>query len=104
MALPPAVDGFVSVSGSWARPVVDSFTGDNVGWVGDEGDQPRRGAASTSTAHRAKTVDLSSATAPAQAIVYHRSWPESRPHTIDVEVVGTAGRPLVDVDAFVRLR
>ena len=51
-----------------------------------------------------KTVDLYSATTTAQAIAISRSWPQSGAHTIAVEVVGTAARPKVDVDSFVRLR
>ena len=30
-----------------------------------------------------------------------RSWPVAGRHTLEIRVVGTAGRPRVDVDAFV---
>jgi hypothetical protein len=52
----------------------------------------------------ASTVDLLRASTLAKSIAFSRSWTTSAAHTITVEVVGTAGRPSVDVDAFVRLR
>ena len=51
-----------------------------------------------------QTVDLYSATTTAQAIVFRRNWTTSGAHTIEIRVQGTAGRPKVDVDAFIRLQ
>ncbi len=103
VAWQPAADGFVSVSGTPGDRSTFSFTGTNVAWIASKG--TNRGEARVYIdGVLAKTVDLYSATTSAQAIAYDRSWPQSGPHTIAVEVVGTAGRAYVDVDAFVRLR
>ena len=49
------------------------------------------------------TVNLSATTSTARAQVYVFNWATSGSHTIKVVVVGTAGHPRVDIDAFVRL-
>ena len=103
MAWQPASDGFVSVSATAGDRATFSFTGTNVAWIATKA--TNRGQARVYVdGVLTKTVDLFSATTSAQAIAYDRSWPQSGPHTIAVEVVGTAGRANVDVDAFVRLR
>lgn len=80
-----------------------TFTGRDVAWV----------APYFSTAGQAKiyidgtfraTVDLYSASLyPRWAAFWYR-WATSGTHTITVQVVGTSGRPRVDVDAFAVLR
>jgi hypothetical protein len=51
-----------------------------------------------------KLVSLYSSTSRARQVVYAKSWSSSATHTIKLVVVGTAGHPRVDVDAFVVLR
>jgi hypothetical protein len=51
-----------------------------------------------------RTIDLSSATTVARKIQFSQAVDPSKSHTLDVQVVGTSGRPAVDVDAFVTLR
>jgi hypothetical protein len=49
-------------------------------------------------------IDLAGSTARDRRVVFARSWPTQQKHTITVESLGTAGRPRIDVDAFVLLR
>lgn len=49
------------------------------------------------------TISLSSSTSRARQIVYATSWASPGTHRLKVVVVGTAGHPRVDVDAFVVL-
>jgi C1A family cysteine protease len=46
------------------------------------------------------TIDLYNATLDARSVVFSRFWTASGTHTITLKVVGTVGRPRVDVDAF----
>ncbi len=47
------------------------------------------------------TIDLSATTFKSQRVVWARNFTTSGRHTVSVVVVGTAGRPRIDVDAFV---
>jgi hypothetical protein len=51
-----------------------------------------------------QSVDLFSSTTKPRMIVFTRSWSTSSAHTLQIRVKGTAGRPRVDVDAFVFLK
>ena len=85
------------VAGSSVRV---TFTGQKIAWVSAVG--PTRGQARIyvdGTFER--TVDLRSATPAARRIMAVRSWSSSGRHTLEIRIVGTAGRPRVDVDAFV---
>jgi hypothetical protein len=99
----PAVDGFLSVSGTAGDAASFSFTGRNVAWIASRA--TNRGQARVYVdGVLEKTVDLYAASNQPRAIAFSRSWASSGAHTIRVEVVGTAGRPKVDVDAFVRIQ
>ena len=50
------------------------------------------------------TISLHRASAQSQVVVFARSWPTKAAHTVKLVVVGTAGHPRVDVDAFVVIR
>ncbi|NJD26926.1 MAG: hypothetical protein FIA92_01355 [Chloroflexi bacterium] len=50
------------------------------------------------------TLDLRSATYTPRAVAFSKSWSARGTHTIKLVVVGTAGRPRVDVDAFEVIR
>jgi hypothetical protein len=50
------------------------------------------------------TIDLWSATTRYRPVVWQRSWTTSASRTVRIVVVGTAGRPRVDLDALVTLR
>jgi beta-N-acetylhexosaminidase len=79
-----------------------SFTGTSIGWVAALG--PTRGSAKVyiDGTYQA-TVSLHAATSSLRRIVYVRSWSSQGAHTIRIVVVGSAGHPRVDLDAFVRL-
>ncbi len=80
-----------------------SFTGRNVEWVTAKG--PTRGRAHVYVdGVYATSVDLYSATTLPRKAVYTRDWASSGTHTVEVRLEGTAGRPRVDVDAFLTLR
>jgi hypothetical protein len=80
--------------------VAITFTGQQIGWVSTVG--PTRGQARiyVDGAYE-RTVDLGRATSASRLIMVLRSWPVAGRHTLEIRVVGTAGRPRVDVDAFV---
>jgi hypothetical protein len=76
-----------------------TFTGQQVAWVSTVG--PTRGQARVYVdGAYVRTVDLRSSSIAARRIVYVRSWTSSGTHTLEIRVVGTSGRPRVDVDAF----
>ena len=52
----------------------------------------------------ARTVDLGAASPGAATVVFRRAWGSAGLHRLRIVVVGTAGRPRVDVDAFAVLR
>lgn len=82
-----------------ARARLD-FTGRSVSWIATKG--PTRGRARVYIDGRlATTIDLYASSARHRQTVYRRSWPNPGAHRIEIEVVGTAGRPRVDVDALV---
>jgi hypothetical protein len=75
------------------------FTGLQVAWISAVG--PNRGEARVYVDGKlAGTVDLRSAEVEARRVVFTRSWTSSGKHTLEVRIVGTSGRPRVDVDAF----
>jgi hypothetical protein len=104
----------VSTSSSWSRgsalysrssraSVTRALTGRSIAWVAAVG--PTRGKARVYVDNvLAATVDLYRSSAAYRRIVFKRSWTTSATHTIRVEVVGTSGRPRVDVDAFIVVR
>jgi hypothetical protein len=51
-----------------------------------------------------QTIDLWSTTTKRRVLAFVKTWSTSATHTITVKVLGTAGRPRVDVDGFVTLR
>lgn len=79
-----------------------TFTGSSIGWVAARG--PSRGSARVYVdGVYAATVNLYAASGRARVVVFARNWRTVGSHTLRIVVVGTAGRPRVDVDAFVRL-
>ena len=51
-----------------------------------------------------KTIDFRRSTSQSKVVVFNSSWSTNGPHKVKVVVVGTAGHPRVDVDAFAVLR
>jgi GH25 family lysozyme M1 (1,4-beta-N-acetylmuramidase) len=78
------------------------FTGSSVAWVATTG--PTRGSARIYLDGRyIKTISLRTSTGHSRAVVFARNWGVNGTHTLRIVIVGTAGHPRVDVDAFVRL-
>jgi uncharacterized delta-60 repeat protein len=92
---------YSTVSGATAEL---AFAGRSVTWVAPK--TSNRGQAEVwLDGRKVATVDLFSATAQARRLVYAANGLDpSVTHTLQVKVLGTAGRPRVDVDAFVVLR
>lgn len=109
-------------SGTWTRPAVSGASGGYVrastqagatatftasmralGWVAVRG--PNRGKATVYVDGTAvASVDLYAATVQPARVVFTRSWASTGTHTVVIRVAGTAGRPLVEIDAIVSLR
>jgi subtilisin len=84
---------------SGARARLD-FVGRSVSWIATKG--PTRGKARVYIdGVLVARVDLYASTRRHRRVVFSRSWASQRSHRIVVEVVGTKGRPRVDVDAIV---
>jgi hypothetical protein len=84
------------------RSATFSFTGSSVAWVAYK--STSRGSAQVWVDGVLKaTVSLYSTTTTSKAQVYAFNWATSGAHTIRIVVVGTAGHPRVDIDAFVRI-
>jgi len=82
-----------------ARATLD-FNGRSVSWIATRG--PKRGKARVFVdGVLITTVDLYAASNRFRWVAFSRSWPAAGNHQIRIEVRGTAGRPRVDLDAFV---
>ena len=79
-----------------------TFSGNAVAWIGTRATTRGKAYIYLDGVYKT-TVDLYSATTLPRAAVASYYWPTSGTHTIKVVVVGTATRPKVDIDAFVRL-
>jgi GH25 family lysozyme M1 (1,4-beta-N-acetylmuramidase) len=78
------------------------FTGSSVEWVAAKGTS--RGSARILVDGKyAATVSLHATSTHYRAIVFACNWKVNGTHTIKIVVLGTAGHPRVDVDAFARL-
>jgi hypothetical protein len=74
-----------------------AFTGTRVIWYGPVG--PTRGQARIRIdGAYVKTVDLYAGSFTARQAVFSMSWATTGPHTLVIEVVGTAGHPYVAID------
>lgn len=99
----PASGGYVNVASVAGSTANFTFTGRSVAWVGTKA--TNRGQAAIYLDGQLKeVVDLYSATTAAQQLIVSYVWPTSGQHTISVVVMGTSGRPKVDVDSFIRLK
>jgi hypothetical protein len=77
-----------------------TFTGRSIAWVAPTG--PDRGKAEVYVnGTRVATVDLYAATTQSQRVVWTGSWTTATSRTVMIKVLGTSGRPRVDLDAFV---
>jgi subtilisin family serine protease len=113
--------GSVSYSGSWGRGTVASAVGGTLTSTRYAGSYARHrfvgraiGIVAPTSTTRGKariyldgvlkaTIDLGTTSTP-RRVVYAASWAASGTHTIELRALGTAGRPLVSLDALVILK
>jgi len=77
-----------------------TFSGRSIAWVARTG--PDRGRAEVYVnGKKVKTVDLYSTAYGAQRVVWVGTWSSTASRKVTIRVLGTAGRPRVDLDAFV---
>ena len=89
---PPALTG--------GLPASFAITGRTIAWYGPTG--PTRGRAKVLIDGRAvATVDLRASTFHPKELVFSKRFATTGKHTIKIEVLATAGRPNVSIDAFV---
>ena len=80
-----------------------TFWGASIAWVASKG--PSSGSAKVYIdGVYAASVSLYRSSSVFRSLVFAKSWDANGTHTIKIVVVGTAGHPRVDMDAFVRLR
>ncbi len=93
-------DTFSTTAGASAKV---TFTGRSIAWVTTLG--PDRGAVKVFLdGKHVATVDTGGARLRFRQVAFSRTWAASGTHTLKLVVVGTAGRPRVDVDAFEVIR
>jgi subtilisin family serine protease len=99
----PATGGSITTSSTTGATVRYRFTGVGVAVVAPT--SPTRGKARVYVdgVYRA-TIDLRTSTLQHRRVVYARTFSTSGTHTIELRVLGTAGRPMVSLDAFVVLQ
>jgi hypothetical protein len=103
LAWASAFGGYQSAATAPGAQARLTFTGRNVAWVAPQSTLGGRAHVYVDGAY-VQTVDLYRASTLARNIVFSRSFGAVGTHTLTVYVEGTAGRPQVDVDAFVVLR
>lgn len=81
------------------RNVKFTFTGRSVAWVSLKAPSRGKVAIYVNGVYQA-TVDLYAASTQAQRVAWAKTWTTSATRVLEVRVLGTAGRPRVDVDGF----
>ena len=76
------------------------FTGRAIAWVGSKG--PDRGKADVFVdGQKVATIDLWASSTQDRRVLWTKSWSSSDSRRVTIKVLGTTGRPRVDVDGFV---
>jgi hypothetical protein len=101
-AVSGAYGGFVKFATKAGKTATFSFTGSQVAWVSTIA--ANRGSATVSLdGGAATTVSTNGTTTQPRTVVYIKTM-TSGAHTLLVKVLGTAGHPRVDVDAFLVIK
>jgi hypothetical protein len=103
-SLAGAAGGSVLRSGKAGATVKTTFTGHAIAWVSTTG--PSMGQARVYVdggALPVATVDLHRSSRSARQVVWSMAFANGGKHTVEIRVVGTSGRPSVDLDAFLVL-
>jgi hypothetical protein len=91
--------GTAKTSSTTRSRVRFTFTGRAMAWISLRA--PTRGVAAIYVnGIYVASVDLYAATFVRQAVVWTRNWASSATRTVEIRVLGTAGRPRVDIDGF----
>lgn len=104
-----ALGGYLTVGATPNAYVRYTFSGRNVAWVATSATNRGQAWLYLDGVHVA-TIDLAGpsilagGSTIARRIQFSRAVDPSRSHTLDIQIVGTSGRPAVDLDAFVVLR
>jgi uncharacterized repeat protein (TIGR01451 family) len=94
-----AYGGQVKRSGGTGAHVGYAFTGRGIAWVSTMG--PTLGSATVFVdGSEVATISLHRASKRTRMVVWRMNWTTSGSHTVKIVVDGTAGHPLVEVDAF----
>ena len=93
------IGGHVKYSKSRSASAAFSFTGTKVSWIGPVG--PTRGKANVYVDGKyIRSVNTYASTFVAQKVLFGFSWASQGAHTLKIVVAGTAGHPMVAIDAF----
>ena len=98
-----ATNGTITTSSTTGASVRYRFTGRGVAVVAPTSSTRGKARIYIDGVYRA-TIDLRTASVLHRRVVYATSFGGSATHTIELRVVGTAGRPTVSLDAFVILQ
>jgi hypothetical protein len=80
-----------------------TFTGRSFAWLGLRSSKRGKAKVYVNGSYVA-TVDLFATTTQARRLVWARNWASTGTRTVVIKVLGTSGRPRIDVDAFLILR
>jgi hypothetical protein len=98
-ALSGAYGGYVTRASAAGSEATFRFTGREVAWVSTM--SPSRGIAVVRVdGVKVATIDLYRESLRTRAVVWTYSWDSAATHRVKIRVLGTSGRPRVDVDAF----
>jgi subtilisin family serine protease len=76
------------------------FVGRSVSWIATKG--PKRGKAAVYVdGNKVATIDLYASSTKYRRVVFRRAWTDAGSHRLEIVVLGTSGRPRIDVDAIV---
>jgi subtilisin len=98
----PATNGSITTSSTAGATVRYRFTGLGVAVVAPTSATRGKARVYIDGVYRA-TIDLRTSTLQHRRVVYARTFSTTGTHTIELRVLGTAGRPMVSLDAFVVL-
>jgi subtilisin len=98
----PATNGSITTSSTTGATIRYRFTGLGVAVVAPTSSTRGQARVYIDGVYRA-TIDLRTSTLQHRRVVYARAFSTSGTHTIELRVLGTAGRPMVSLDAFVVL-
>jgi subtilisin family serine protease len=98
-----AIGGAVAVSGTTGAWASVTFTGRNIAWIGTKATNRGQADIWLDNAYVGR-IDLYSATDLPSTVLYSANVTTGQSHTLILQVVGTAGRPKVDIDGFAILK